>query len=265
MKIFFSFIRQAFHNTAAYRFEFWLQLVSSFFMMYSVYWVWTTLYTHKPGAFGVSMEQMITYGVLGMALESIFHPARGPQTYMESQVRTGSIDVDLMKPIDFQLHMLARNTGEIIFRCATLVIPALIVGYLFLGFRLPYSLSNGLMFTISIVLGYLTLFSLSFLLGLLAMVTLNIQSISWSYNAIVRFFSGQMVPLWLFPTFLGFIVGFLPFKGIYFVPISIYIGKLQGYEAIRAILFQIFWIVVLFIIGRIVWLRVHSRLVVQGG
>jgi ABC-2 type transport system permease protein len=69
MKIFWAFTRQTFHNSAVYRFEFWMRLFWVYMVMYSIYWVWKTLYTQTPGAFGVSLQQMVTYGILGMALD----------------------------------------------------------------------------------------------------------------------------------------------------------------------------------------------------
>lgn len=265
MKLFWSFTRQSFHSTAVYRFEFWLQLVTVFLMMYSVHWIWHTLYTQSPGAFGVNLEQMVTYGILGMAIETIFNPGRGPQTYMAAQVKSGAIEMDLMKPLDFYFHMLARNAGETLFRFCTLALPSLLVGYLFLDLQLPASLAHGLLFCVSILLGYFVLFSLNYMLGMLAMITLNINSISWGYNALVRFFSGQMVPLWLFPGFIGVLAGVLPFKSIYSIPLSIYIGKLNGIAVWEGMLFQLIWIAALTLVCRLAWARVHSRLVVQGG
>ena len=98
----------------------------------------------------------------------------GSQNYMASQVKTGAIDMDLMKPLDFHFHMLSRNFGEILFRFTTLAIPSLLVGYLVLHLKLPVSLSNGLIFCLSMLLGYYVLFSLNYMLGMVAMVTLNI-------------------------------------------------------------------------------------------
>jgi ABC-2 type transport system permease protein len=265
MKIFWSFARQSFHNTAVYRFDFWLQLVGTFLMMYSVYWIWKILYAQNTGAFGVSVEQMITYGALGMALETIFHPGRGPQFYMASQLKTGAIDTDLLKPLDFHVHMLARNFGELFFRFVTLSIPAVTIGIVFLDVRPPVDALHGGLFLISLLLGFLVLFSLNFLLGMLAVITLDIRSISWAYNGFVRFFSGQMVPLWLFPGFLAAAANALPFKSIYFIPISIYIGQLDTEAALQGLLFQAIWFCVLMLMGRLIWSRVHAKLVVQGG
>lgn len=265
MKLFWSFTRQSFHSTAVYRMEFWLQLVTSFLMMYSVHWIWTTLYTQSPGAFGVGLEQMVTYGILGMAFETVFNPNQGPQIYMAAQVKSGAIDLDLMKPLDFHLHMLARNAGQLAFRFCTLAVPSLLAGYLLLGLQLPRSIAEGTLFCVSIVLGYLVLFSLNYLLGLLAMLTLNINSILWGYNALVRFFAGQMVPLWLFPGVIGTLAAFLPFRGIYAIPLSIYIGQLSGAAAAQAVLFQAGWVLGLTVLCRLSWAGVRQRLIVQGG
>ena len=265
MKIFWSFTRQAFHSLAVYRFDFWLRFLAAFLMMYGVHWLWKILYTQRPGAFDVDLSQMVTYGVLGMALESIFHPGLGPQVYMAQQVRTGAIDTDLIKPIDFHLYMLARNMGSTLLRLTTLSLPSMAIAYFLLGLQFPVSFSNGLLFGISLIFGYLVLFSLNFLLGLIAIAVFDIRHINWVYNNLVRFLAGQVLPLWLFPDSVRFLVEALPFKSIYYIPLSIYIGKFAGVTALKAIGFQVIWSVVLILIGRTAWGRVHSRLVVQGG
>ena len=121
------------------------------------------------------------------------------------------------------------------------------------------------MFALSLVLGFLLLFHLNFLLGSLAVVALDIRHISWAYFSLVRFLGGQIVPLWLFPSFLLVIADVLPFKGAYFIPISIYIGKLSGVAAFRALGFQAVWLVILVLLSRLLWGMAHRRLVVQGG
>jgi ABC-2 type transport system permease protein len=263
VKIFWSFTRQAFQFISAYRFNFFMEFILTILRMYGIYWVWRILYTQKPGAFGVSLEQMVTYGVMGMVLE-LFIWSR-PQWYMANQVKSGAIDTDLMKPLDFHVHMLARSTGEALIGIGVLAIPALIVAYLFLDVQFPPDIWVALMFAVSIVLGFLVFFHLNFLLGSLAVVALDIRHISWAYFSLVRFLGGQIVPLWLFPPIVAAIAEVLPFKGTYYIPISIYIGRFTGVDAIRAIEFQIVWLIVLVLTSRMLWGWAHRRLVVQGG
>jgi len=263
MRVFWAFTRQAFHNTVIYRFEFWLRLFSIFLTMYGIYWIWKVLYTQRPGAFNVSFGQMVTYGVLGMALE-IFLDV-GPEWYIATQVRTGAIDTDLMKPLDFHLHMLARSSGEMLFSLGVLALPTFLIGHFLFELQLPRDATTGLLFAISLVFGFLVFFHLGFLLGMLALVTLDIRSISWAYYSLVSFFAGQMIPLWLFPQTLRSIAEVLPFKSVYYIPISIYIGTFSGSSAIQAIGFQIIWVLALVLISRWAWSKVHTRLIVQGG
>jgi ABC-2 type transport system permease protein len=263
VKIFWAFARQAFQFIAAYRFNFFMEFVLVLLRMYGIYWVWRVLYTQRPGAFGVNLGQMVTYGVMGMAIE-LFIWSR-PQWYMANQVKSGAIDTDLMKPMDFHFYMLARSVGELLIGVGVLGLPALLVAYLFLDIQPPPDLLNGLMFVASLALGFFLLFHLNFLLGSLSVVALDIRHISWAYFSMVRFLGGQIVPLWLFPDFLRLIAEGLPFKGTYYIPISIYIGQLSGIEALRAIEFQLVWLVVLVLLSRLLWGWAHRRLVVQGG
>ena len=265
MRIFFSFARQAFHTAAIYRFDFWLRVLSTFVMMYTAHWLWRVLYTQRPNAFEINVEQMITYGVLAMLLEMALRPGNWVQYYMMEKVRTGQIAMDLIKPLDFHLHMLARNVGEMLFFTLTLAVPSFVIGWLFLDLRLPTDARTWLMFLVSFLLGYLVTFSLSFLLGLISIYTLKINNIGWAYNAVVRFFSGQMVPLWLFPLFLAQVANVLPFQCMFAIPLSIFIGRLSPVELPQALLLQSFWALGLLLVGRLLWSRAHTYLIVQGG
>jgi ABC-2 type transport system permease protein len=263
MKIFWSFARSTFQFIVAYRFDFFMEFVLAVVRMYGIYWVWRILYTQRPGAFGVSLEQMTTYGVMGMALE-MFIWSR-PQWYMATQIKSGAIDTDLMKPLDFHWYMLARSIGEMLIGVSVLGLPALLVAYIFLGVQFPPDVSSGLLFIVSLVLGFLLLFHLNFLLGSMAILALDIRHISWAYFSVVRFLGGQIVPLWLFPPFIATFAELLPFKGTYFIPISIYIGKFTGTDAMKALGFQLIWLAALVLLSRALWSAAHRRLVVQGG
>ena len=106
---------------------------------------------------------------------------------------------------------------------------------------------------------------MNFILGLLSMITMNIKNINWGYNAVLRFFSGQMVPLWIFPGILGTVSGILPFRCIYAIPMSIYIGNDAGVDMLRVLGVQFVWILLLWIVSRLLMKRVFARVMIQGG
>jgi ABC-2 type transport system permease protein len=263
VKLYWSFARAIFANAAVFRFEFWMRFVSLGLLMYALNRIWTVLFTQRPGAFGVSLEQMVTYGVLGVLMRTLLDI--GPEWYLAEQVRTGKIDTDLMKPVDFHAYLMAMASGELLFNLGVLVIPGLLLAYFLLGVQFPPNPATAAMFIVSTALGFLVMFHIAFLLGSLSVVTLDIRSFAWAYYSLVEFFAGSMLPLWLFPQLLQRLASLMPFQGIYYIPMSIYVGTLEGSGALRAIGLQALWVVVLIVFARWAWVRVHRRLVVQGG
>ena len=141
---------------------------------------------------------------------------------------------------------------------------SLIVAFFLFSLKLP-DLSALFGFLCSLVFSIIVSFFLNFILGLLSMITMNIRNINWGYNALLRFFSGQMVPLWIFPSALGVISDFLPFRCIYAIPMSIYIGNYAGMDMLRELGVQFTWILVLGLLSRLLMKRVFARVMIQGG
>jgi len=108
MKVLYAFIRTAFHNAFIYRVDFWVRLLSIFIMMYASYSLWTILYRQIPDAFGMDLETMTTYGVLGMMLVSFVDAASNVSYYIAEQVRMGTLELDLMKPLDFIVSWISN-------------------------------------------------------------------------------------------------------------------------------------------------------------
>lgn len=264
MKVIYAFIRAAFHDTAIYRLEFWAWVLSTFIMMYASYSIWAILYRQDPNAFGLDLARMTTYAVLGMLLLPILEAATTPQYYIAERVRQGTLELDLVKPLDFILHMLYRSLGEFCVQLLLIGLPGILFAALFLGFQPPVSWQAGVGFAISLGLGFLVFFGMSVLMGMLATVTMDIRSYNWAYWSLVRFTSGQVVPLWLYPPLLGAIAAVLPFKSVFFVPLSIYIGAQEG-SLTEALLSQMAWAAGLFALGYLAWGRVQRRIVIQGG
>ncbi len=264
MRILIAFARAAFQNTYIYRLNFWLRLVSACIMMYATYSLWNILYQQNPGAFGMSREQMTTYGVLGMMLAPVLDSAISVQYYIGEQVRTGTLELDLMKPLHFLFHMFARHLGLFIVMVLLQGLPAFLFARLFLEFNLPAAPGITLVFLFSLFLGFMIFFAISLLIGMLSVVTLKIDSYAWAYHSLIRFASGQLIPLWMFPPALAAVAAILPFQQVYFVPMSIYIGAAS--QNLGAMIgSQIVWAIGLYTVAQLIWLRVRLHITVQGG
>lgn len=265
MRCFLSFLRQSARVESIYRFDFWMRVLYTLIAMLGAKWLWEALYAQNPDIVGRDLPMMTTYAMLAMALDWVLSSLYAPTGYMTNQVRSGAIDTDLLKPIGFHRHMLYRSAGEMLLKLLVQALPAVVFAMLFLGMRPPASWAHGLLFLVSFGLGYLVLFSLNFLLGLLGMVTLNIRYLGWAYGGVVGLLSGKLVPLWLFPAGVRAVIGVLPFRFIYDVPLNIYTGATGGMEMLALIALQAVWALLLLALGQRVWRRVQYRLVVQGG
>ena len=56
-----------------------------------------------------------------------------------------------------------------------------------------------------------------------------------------------------------------PFVSIYFTPVQIYLGQLSATEIAFKCGVQLFWTVIIFALGNILWIKGQKKLVVQGG
>jgi ABC-2 type transport system permease protein len=264
MKLFFSFTLQQFSLVSMYRFEFFAEMGGSMVQMLGVYWLWSTLAIQKPEMLGISLPQMLTYALLATVVAAFLSAANAPRYFIATLMRTGAIQGELLKPLDFHLHVFARSCGQAASQLLWQA-PIILFAVLALGVGAPASLAHAALFVVSVLLAFLVGFGINFLIGLISVFSIEINHISWFYYAITGFFSGQYVPIWMFPPLLARIVSLLPFQALIGIPMSIYIGRLSLPEALQAMALQAAWALALGLLGRFVWQRGYQRLVVQGG
>jgi len=267
MSLFWMFSRQNFYKVAAYRVNFWMEMASMVLELYVVYTLWNVLFDQAPGSFGaVSLPQMITYAVLGIILMQILDIGETTvNNYIPTQVRMGLITADLMKPLDFMVHMLARDFGVLVVRLTFFLLPPLLISSWLLDLVTPTTWQTFAAFGIAVAQAWLILFFCNFLYGLISFKTLDLMGFLFTYFALLRFASGQIIPLWMYPDFLQTVVNLLPFKSIFYTPMAIYTGVMSGEAIFEALWVQTAWAAGLFLLTRLIWSRIHRHLIVQGG
>ncbi len=268
VKIFIAFLKTERRLAGLYRMDFLLKVFYSLVAMYGIRSLWVVLYAQDPAMVGRPLPSMITYAMLAVALDIIFYPSAlstAPQNYIARQVRTGRIDTDLLRPVDLQWQLLFHNGGTALFGVLWLVLPAWLLGVLFLGMELPPGLLYGTAFLVSVLFSFLILFSLNFLLGMVCFATTNIRQITMAYSGVLRLLSGSLIPKWLYPKWMQSLINLLPFRCIFETPLNIYTGAVGKADIVYGLLLQIVWAATLLSMGKVMWMGVHRRLTVQGG
>jgi len=264
LRVLLIFIRLAYQQAAIYRFEFWVRIGGVFIMMYGMLSLWKTLSTQgvRLGG-GIPLEQMPTYGTINIIIFSLLSAAYSIRHYVAGQVRSGKLELDLLKPVNFINFMLLRNFGEFMTGLLVTGIPGLVFAIFVLKVQLPAQPINALLFVLSLLLAYLIFFAFNLLVGMVAIVSLNISSYTWAIDALVSFASGMVVPLTLFPDKLKALLYLLPFYNLYQSPLQIYLGSAHNIYQVLAI--QLLWVVVLFLCAHLAWRIMDKKVQIQGG
>lgn len=265
IRVMLGFMRQGIHVMTAYRLAFWMRLVNVFIKVFAFFALWSVLYNQSAISFPVDRTQVVTYGVVSVILSEILQWWDGPHFYIEAQIRRGSIISDLIRPVYFPFQLFSRWLGQSVAILFTVVLPVAILAFLLLPVAGPASVKTGILFMISLSFSYLILFSLNFLVGLIAFKTFSLAGINHVYHGLIMLLSGMWIPLWLYPRWLRSIAMVLPFQGIFFTPLSIYIGQSHGSNLQIALLHQAGWVMILILAVTIAWRTVYRYLTVQGG
>ncbi|MGZ4134374.1 MAG: ABC transporter permease [Tumebacillaceae bacterium] len=249
---------------AAYSAWFWASMVSSLFRLLIVYFFWHAVYANRTTLSGLSLDTMITYLVVAMMLGTFFFAGAG--TKLAEYIRDGSVAIELMRPYDLLMKLLFLDLGEKISGVVQNVIPLLVIAYVFLGVHLPAAgIGGALLFLLSAALGIVLSTVFSLLFGVLAFWTVNLFWLNLLRNGIQMFFTGSLIPITLFPGWLQTMSNFLPFQSMVYVPSAIYTGTISGNAVWAAIGMQVVWLVVVYVVVRLIWSVALRRVTIFGG
>lgn len=246
----------------AYKENFLTGLVANFVQVVVFYYVWKSIFFYHAEINGYTWNVMKKYVLVSFLCNSTF--SFGFEMQTANSIINGNIILDLLKPLSYRSMMFFKMFG---IACVEFLITFLWCGTFFglvnglegiEGFRL-------LLLLVSMLLGMGIKFSLQYIFSMLCFYTDNAYGVVKGREVVTNFCSGALVPLALFPETLQKIVTVMPFSGIVYIPCSIFNGTFCWQECWNAILFQIVWNIVLFLMGSIFWKKASSVIALYGG
>jgi len=266
MRKYFEYVKNAFKESLAYRVEYFMGITQSLFLLLVQLYLWRALLGQSEQAstdMGViTLNEMTTYVLMSTIIATLIYS--NVILNINDRIRNGQISMDLIKPVNFKTYMFCNMIGRSFFNFLFQLLPVLAIGLIFIGIDYP-SMQNLLLFCVTLVNAIIIMFLIQYSLGLLAFWYMSMWQVEMLLWTLIRLFSGQWIPLWFFPKILVNISNFLPFRLMYFVPISIYLGKVELVDSMYLLIQQLIWIVVLFGMTRLMWRAAIKKLVIQGG
>ena len=114
-------------------------------------------------------------------------------------------------------------------------------------------------------MSFLLVAAINFAVGTFALRLQSILGLMRAKFFLLELFSGLLLPITFFPHIVQSILALMPFEYISYIPMLIYLGKLEGLSLARAIAIQAVWVVVLFAIGDGLWRWSTRKVTIQGG
>lgn len=106
---------------------------------------------------------------------------------------------------------------------------------------------------LSAVLALFLFYILSNVINMLAFWFKNIRWLRFSFKRILEVMSGAFFPLDILSKHLFYLSAHFPFFYLFYFPISIYLGKMQGTYLLGGLVWQVIWIAAVFALGSFVW------------
>ncbi|WTL69326.1 ABC-2 family transporter protein [Streptosporangium sp. NBC_01495] len=224
-------------------------------------YVLIALWEARPGLAGYDLTDAVTFCFLSQAFIGPMQVFGGGLELSE-RVRSGDVALDLLRPASLQMWNLADDLGRAAYLFLVRSLPPTAVGAALFGLVVPVDPLTWLSFAAGFVLAVVVSFTLRYLVALSSCWVIDDRGVQTMSLVMTFFFSGMVLPLNLFPGWLGTLAEALPWSAMVQVPADIYLGKRDVLEALA---FQAVWAMALLALGALATNAARRKVVIQGG
>ncbi|WP_051412143.1 ABC transporter permease [Halonatronum saccharophilum] len=267
-KVYWPFSISVIQTLLSYRVNFFIFVAGGILQTFVIYYLWRAVFysSGQETLEGFTIGTMLIYIFMSEITSRIVQS--DVDRAIGDEVKQGTIAMNLIRPISYHIRLLFMAIGgnlyQFIFICLPIWVGVESYRYFSLGGGLP-DLRVFFFYFLSISLSFIILFLFNLCFGLMAFFVTNMWGFSRLKGVIIAFFSGQIIPLVFFPEALQRILNFFPFASMNYIPVMIYLNKIEGNEMFRALGVQFFWVIILGIISTLIWNKAISRLTILGG
>lgn len=268
MRFYIEFLKNSAKKVLTYRFNGSIKMVNRLIFMLVQIEIWKLVYGNnfdkiiKTDYGVITLKEMIGYTIISHVIYTIIQS--NSIRIINNKINNGDIVFYISKPYNFKTYCFVESLGESFVSLMLQGVPLLVFGMFLYKINFP-DINSIFIFIISLINGYVIYFMLSFICGISAFWVTQTGPLEMILSGLIKIFSGVWIPIWFFSGFFLDIVNILPFKTIYFIPLSIFVGKLTAYEIAISFVVQLFWMAVLYFTIELLWKAGQKKLMVQGG
>lgn len=265
MNFYLKYMSNVCKQGLVYRFDYIMKIIGSITSFLVQYYIWKALMLTPQDSVDqtyIVFEQVITYITISAVIKSFMKS--GTTKEVNEKIRSGSLAMDLIRPYNFMGMTFCSKLAKIFYQFVFLSLPLLVFSILFFKIKFA-SIFNIFCGIISIIGGIIIMFLLEYILGLLSFWFQQTWMLERLLNDIIRFMSGSVLPIWVFPNSIQTILKYFPFQYIYYKPITMITFGYNSQQMAELYFLQLLWIIGLFIISILLWKKSVRRITIQGG
>lgn len=262
------FTRAGIQEAVVYRANFICFLIGEIMSAFIMYFVWKAVFLSSESEtfMGFTMEDMVVYLFITFLT--------GYLTYSDGafavgeEIVDGSIAARMIRPCSFEMCFLFQELGNRLISVSMIFVPMVagveIYRYITCG-ELRFNIVYFLLYIVSLLIAYMISFYFNVCYGFMAFFFKNLWGTTLIKETLVSFLSGAVVPLAFLPSGLAAVLNFLPFASLSYTPVMIYMGMYTYPQIAMRLGLQLFWMVIMFGVSKLIWRSAVKRLAIQGG
>lgn len=249
-----------------YRVDFLFSFFGALIPIVIQYFLWTAIFEHSGQSvvYGYTYVQIITYTILAGIISKLI--VSGVEFEIAEDIKNGKLNKFIVQPIGYLPYRIFMYLGnKFIYVFITLAILLFILTILNSYFALNIQWERIMLFfpilCLSIILNFLVYYSIS----AIAFWLVEIWHFFYATSFVVTILSGGVFPLDIFGETVVKISNFLPFKYIIFFPTNVLNGKLPLNEVMDGLWMQVIWVMIMFVVSKIIWSFGYKKYTAVGG
>ena len=267
-RIYLPFSRAGIQEMVAYRVNFLCHLIGEIVSAFIMFFVWKAVFasSSQQTINGFSMEDMVVY--LFITFLTAFLTYSDGAFAIGEEIVDGSIATRMIRPCSFDMCFLFHELGSRLISIAMIFVPIVagveIYRCVITG-SVRFDIPHFLLYLVSLTVAYGISFYFNVCYGFMAFFFKNLWGTSLIKETLTSFLSGAIVPLAFLPSGLAAVLNFLPFASLSYTPVMIYMGMYSYAEIAYRVGLQLFWLLAMFLLSKLIWRSAVKRLSVQGG
>lgn len=232
-------------------------------MLFILFNLWQYLYSDPNELInGYNMKQMTWYVIVTEILWSTLSGKKLCRK-ISNDVKSGNITYNINKPYDYIGYALSTHLGDMTVKGIIYTILGMLLGFIFLGSFPNLNIISVLLVILVSVLASIISCLLIIIIGLFSFFIEDSGPFYWLYSKFILIL-GTIFPIEYFPKFVQSFLNYSPVYVVSYGPAKLFVDFSYS-KVISILIAQVIYIIISFLIAKIIYRKGVKRINVNGG